>query len=40
VSLPGSGSGGAVGDATDSVNGTVNNVLGGVNDTVNGLLGQ
>src|SRR3954454_10938200 len=40
VSLPGSGSGGAVGGATDSLNGTVNNVLGGVNKTVNGLLGR
>jgi len=40
VSLPGSGSGGAVGGATDSLNGTVNNVIGGVNNTVNGLLGK
>src|SRR3954452_3454123 len=40
VSLPGSGGGGTVGGATDTLNGTVNNVLGGVNDTVNGLLGN
>jgi hypothetical protein len=40
VSLPGSGSGGAVGGATDSLNGTVNNVIGGVNNTLNGLLGK
>jgi hypothetical protein len=40
VDLPGTGSGGAVGDTTDALNGTVNNVLGGVNNTLNGLLGK
>jgi hypothetical protein len=40
VSLPGSGTGGAVSGATDALHGTLDNVVGGVNNTLNGLLGK